>query len=130
MRGVLRCQSGNALVEFALVAPVLISMLLGIVEFGRYHWIQNGLRHAVEDAGRFAIANSSASSTTLTNKVLAKAPRAGSEPVVDVQATTLAGMNYVTIQASTQFNFLMPFLPIGPLTIGSRTTVPVGSSTT
>ncbi|MCW5731057.1 MAG: pilus assembly protein [Alphaproteobacteria bacterium] len=121
------CERGNAAVEFSLVAPLFISLLLGVVEFGRYHWIQNGLRFAVEEAGRFAIANSSASAETIAAKVLAKAPSTGTAPVIDVQASSSGGMNFITIQASTDFSFLMPFLPIGPLPIASRTTVPVGS---
>jgi Flp pilus assembly protein TadG len=51
-----RCRSGAALVEFALVAPLLILLALGIFEFGRiiqsYHAIDKGVRDAARYLGR------------------------------------------------------------------------------
>lgn len=36
MRRLWRCESGASLVEFALVLPVLVVLLIGLVEVGRY----------------------------------------------------------------------------------------------
>ena len=51
-----RCRSGAALVEFALVAPMLVLLALGVFEFGRivqsYHAIDKGVRDAARYLGR------------------------------------------------------------------------------
>jgi Flp pilus assembly protein TadG len=36
LKAALRSESGTSLIEFALVAPVLIFMLIGLIEVGRY----------------------------------------------------------------------------------------------
>jgi Flp pilus assembly protein TadG len=38
-RRILRSQSGQSLVEVALLAPVLLALLVGIIEFGRYAYL-------------------------------------------------------------------------------------------
>lgn len=45
---------GQALVEFALVLPVLVLILGGIMQFGLVFWAQNTLTQVVRDTGRWA----------------------------------------------------------------------------
>lgn len=45
---------GQSLVEFALVFPVLIAILGGIIQFGMIFWAQNTLTQVVRDTGRWA----------------------------------------------------------------------------
>lgn len=47
-------RSGTSAVEFALLAPIFLAFLLGIVEFGRALWTQAALQFAVESAARCA----------------------------------------------------------------------------
>jgi hypothetical protein len=47
--------SGQALVEFALVLPLLLLLCFGVLEFGRYYWTRLTLRHVVREAARFAV---------------------------------------------------------------------------
>ena len=49
-----RSRGGATIVEFALVAPPLLMLLLGIMETGRALWTQNALNYAVEQAARCA----------------------------------------------------------------------------
>lgn len=56
-------QGGNALVEFALIAPVLLLVLFGTIEAGRALWLQNALHYAVQAAARCASINT----TTCSN---------------------------------------------------------------
>jgi Flp pilus assembly protein TadG len=48
----LRADRGAAAVEFALVAPVLILLVVGIVEYGRAYGIQNSLTAAARESVR------------------------------------------------------------------------------
>lgn len=45
---------GAALVEFAVLAPLLILLVLGIVEFGYLFAQYNEIRHAARETGRYA----------------------------------------------------------------------------
>ncbi len=45
---------GSTAAEFAFVAPVLILLLFGIMEYGRLLWTKNSLEYAVERAARCA----------------------------------------------------------------------------
>jgi len=45
---------GATILEFALIAPVLLAMLLGIALLGIVFYAEAGLRSTVEDAARYA----------------------------------------------------------------------------
>ena len=47
-----RHTEGQALVEFALVIPLFLLLLFGIVDFGRYVYTANGLNQAAREAAR------------------------------------------------------------------------------
>jgi Flp pilus assembly protein TadG len=70
-RKLFRSQSGAAIVEFALIAPVLISLVIGLIEIGRYMYIGIVAAHAAE-AGAVYAAQSIATSqngTAITSAV-------------------------------------------------------------
>ena len=46
---------GQALVEFALVIPVFLALLLGMIDLGRAVWAADSLASAAREAARFAI---------------------------------------------------------------------------
>jgi len=52
--------SGASAVEFALVSPLLLLMLAGIVDYGSYFSTAHGVQQIVNDAARAAIAGSTA----------------------------------------------------------------------
>lgn len=45
---------GQAMAEFAMVAPVFFLLLFGVLDYGRAFFVQMNLQQAVQDAGRFA----------------------------------------------------------------------------
>jgi len=55
IRNIFRRQEGQALVEFALVAPVLLLILFGIVEFGLILFNQHVITNASREGARFGI---------------------------------------------------------------------------
>jgi Flp pilus assembly protein TadG len=50
-------ERGAALVEFAVLAPLLIILVLGIVEFGWLFGQYNDVRHGAREGARFAAVN-------------------------------------------------------------------------
>jgi hypothetical protein len=57
-----RRERGQGLVEFAVVLPVFLAMLFGIVDFGRVIWATNSLTNAATEATRFAIVHGGSAS--------------------------------------------------------------------
>src|SRR5271163_3519674 len=52
----LSCQSGAAAVEFAIIGPVLVLMLLGVAAYGGYFWLAHSVQQLANDGARAAIA--------------------------------------------------------------------------
>lgn len=51
----LRNDAGSATVEFALITPILLLMIFGIIEFGRVLSVQHLLNTAAREAARVAV---------------------------------------------------------------------------
>ena len=54
-QGVLRDARGQSLVEFSLILPMMLLLILAIMEFGQLYQTKLTLRHAVREGARFAI---------------------------------------------------------------------------
>lgn len=52
-RGALRSVKGQALVEFALIVPLLLLLILIIIDFGRAFYIQTALQNGAREGARF-----------------------------------------------------------------------------
>ena len=46
---------GATMVEFAMVLPVFVLLLFGIIEFGRYFFVQHTLQFATREGTRLAL---------------------------------------------------------------------------
>lgn len=57
---------GQSLAEFALVFPVLMLIIGGIIQFGIIFWGQNTLNQVVRDTGRWAATQQACDSTEAT----------------------------------------------------------------
>jgi len=55
MKSLARCRRGQALVEFALVLPLLMLLILGIVEFGRAWNAKQILTDAAREGARLSV---------------------------------------------------------------------------
>src|SRR5215212_4022491 len=59
-RGQLVREEGVALIEFALVLPILLLLVLGIIDFGQAFNYKNDETHLANQAARYAAVNSCA----------------------------------------------------------------------
>jgi Flp pilus assembly protein TadG len=57
-------ENGQAIVEFAIVLPILVMVLVGILEVGRMVFIYASVTNATRDAARYASAYGFADNTT------------------------------------------------------------------
>lgn len=56
-------EGGQALVEFALIMPVFLLLVLGLFDVARAVWQENTLAYAAREGTRYAIVHGSASSS-------------------------------------------------------------------
>jgi Flp pilus assembly protein TadG len=127
LRGILRDRSGQALVEFALVMPLLLLFLVGIIEFGRgwndHQVITDAAREA---ARRCVIADAAVTLDSVENVAKSAMAAAGmnTDPPVAITVTGFARPNptgepcTVNIQLPYTFTFLGPLMQWG---LGQRT---------
>jgi Flp pilus assembly protein TadG len=139
MRSLWRHEDGVALVEFALVAPLLLVILFGMLDFGRTfnYWID--ATHLANEGARWAVVNKNpASSGSLQNYVQEQADtdelrNGGSSAVPDALEVCITFPNGATVgnpvrvTASVTYNWL-PFL--SEQALGGLTSTTVSSSST
>jgi Flp pilus assembly protein TadG len=111
-------------VEFAIVSTVFLSVMFGVIEFGRLFWTHNALRDAARRGVRYAAVrkNDAAGIQAVKNMVVYGDPAGGSTPVVSGLSTSNVNVQYVNyngIQLSSrasvsvtgyQFQFSVPLL--------------------
>jgi Flp pilus assembly protein TadG len=121
-----RCRNrGATAVEFALILPILLLCVLGLIEFARAVWTQATLDYVVEAAARCAAVDSLTCGTVAKVQNYAAAKAAGlsfADPTSTFHVTTPSCGALVT--ASLQFGFLVPaLLPYLP-TLGASACFP------
>jgi hypothetical protein len=57
-------QRGVALLEFALVAPLLFLLLMAVMDLSMMMWVNLSMQHAVREGGRYALTGRSDMDTT------------------------------------------------------------------
>jgi hypothetical protein len=130
MRCELRRLAGDAggvsAVEFALVAPVLLGFLFGVIEFGRVAYTQGVVSFAAEEATRHAVVNYAIDEGEVRN--LAQACLLGIDRnrieaiVVTGPVDPVDNTRAISVEIRYAFEFLLPFLPgdVIPITGRSR----------
>jgi hypothetical protein len=138
---------GQALVEFALVAPIFFLVLLSIVEFGRYVYTVQILNDAAREGARYAIVHGSQAlcpSGRMPGGLGVVNPcDPNAQNVKDLVArdsTAVTGVNAsmvyvvytpfgnargqpVTVSVTYQYQSLIPIVPLPPVTINGEATL-------
>ena len=106
--------AGQSLVEFAILIPVLLVIVIGIFEFGRAWNIDQVLTNAAREGARLAVIQTSSLGdvqTVVSNRLV----EAGLDPTLGVMTVDGIGDGYgtpasVTITYPYQFTFLGPII--------------------
>src|SRR5215471_12529704 len=85
-------QRGGAVIEFAILAPVLFTILLGIIEMGRMFYVRQALEYATEEAARYYMLNPTTDSGSVTTYLRGKMA-GGMGPSVNVSYLDTASCN-------------------------------------
>jgi Flp pilus assembly protein TadG len=131
-------EQGKALVEFAIIGSLFLTVMFGIIEFGRMYWTHNALRDAARRGVRYAAVrrNDAAGQQAVKNMVVYGDPAGGTKPLVNGLTTNNVALEYVNyngVQLSSratvkiqnyQFNFSVPLIG-GSITMPAyRTSLP------
>ena len=100
-------ERGAAAVEFALVAPLLVALLVGIAEFGRAYQAQTALSGAAREAVRsVALGSTAGEARTAARSVAAPLTLTDAQiAVTGCPATNPSGSN-----ATVVITYTLPFL--------------------
>lgn len=116
-------ESGAAMVEFALVIPILILILCGILDFGNLYFQKDLVNEAARQGARLAAVNdeSSAAINTAIQQIYGNSLTAVATP-----ATPISGSN-VTVTVTTMVTIMTPvinaFFPHNPYPISGTCTM-------
>ena len=119
-------ERGATLLEFAIAATVFLTVMFGVVEFGRCLWTHNALADAARRAARYAINHPEADEEDVKKVAVYGDPK-GKKPLVDNLSTGNVQVKYTnyklgegTVEVTItnyQFQFVVPL-------VGKKITMP------
>ncbi len=126
-------EEGAAAVEFALVVPLLLTLLFGIIEFGFAYNAQILVTNAAREAAREVAVNDSATQSSVDAVAEAAVAAVDSQftgftvtvsPALDGSTTTPACTpgSRITVTAAAQRPLLSGFLPLEPFSLTGKAT--------
>lgn len=131
----LSCRRGATAVEFAMVLPIFLSIVFGIVVFGSYLAVVHGVQQLAAEAARTSIAGMSEAERSSLASTYVTA-NAGTYPLINpaqlsvVAATSSSNSNVfvvtVNYNASGMFIYALPFVPMPPSMIVRSAAIPYG----
>lgn len=100
---------GGAAVEYGVILPLLLTMMLGVVDMGRLLWTYTTLARATEAAARCAAVNATTCGSASNIQTYAAAQAFGLSVTSSAFAVSYPNCG-VQVNASYTFQFLMPWL--------------------
>jgi Flp pilus assembly protein TadG len=135
---------GQALAEFAIVAPVFFLLIFAILDFGRYVYYVQVLNNAAREGARYAIVHGSNSfqpaGPNPDDPAVDSVVRNYAVGVTGASALTVSSVwgtppnpptnnrgSKVDVSVSYAFHPLIPLIPIPPITITGEATLVVNN---
>ena len=125
LRRLCRATEGVTALEFAILAPVMLSFMLGAIDMGRLLYVRQGLEYATQEAARYYMLNPTTDSSTVTtflrNRMVGG--MGGSVAVAYTDTPSCNSNPSVTctmISATYNFSFVAGYLGLGNRTLQAR----------
>jgi Flp pilus assembly protein TadG len=115
MRAALANQEGNTAIEFAILAPVFLSMIIGLLYLSMLGFAYVSLQSAVETAARCAAVQSTICTSTAATQGVASNLFAGFGATPTFTVANAACGSQVTGQVTVSFNTVLTTVTV-PLT--------------
>lgn len=113
-----RDSRGAALTEFALILPVLITLLLGVLNMGVYFFAKNSVENAIDEVARDAAifpTPSQSEMQTIFDDELLKTEASGTVTLSIQNGTSSNGTKYVDLSTSYSIPVNLVFVDLGSI---------------
>lgn len=140
---------GQALLEFAVVAPIFFLLVFGMIDFGRYVYYVQVLNNAAREGARYAIVHGSNSfqpaGPNPNDPAVASVVRSFAVGVTGSGALTITSQwwsgnqpnpsnpptnnrgSSVDVNVSYAFHSIVPIVPLPPITINGEATLVINN---
>ncbi len=124
----LRDRRGSTAVEFAMILPIMATMMIGAMEMGRYFLAFNSISSATEQLARYAMITPNVTTTQLTSQM--QQYLSGVDPsdvslAFSNEADPVSGLTFQVVDVSLPHETIIPFIDMGATTIRSRMRTPL-----
>jgi Flp pilus assembly protein TadG len=122
MRSLFRPRRGQAVLESALLLPVFLLVVFGVLDLGRIVFLQTQLENAVREGARAGQVMQPFSETTVRTRVTSQAGLAGA----NVTATCSASCGYgstVTVTATLPVTVVVGLVPAPAIPLSAAASV-------
>ncbi len=135
--GCVRSAKGATAVEFAIIAPIFLIMLLATFEVGRAMWIKGTMQYAVEETARYSMVNTavktacptgatSACTTFLTTYFQDKLPGLDTSSITFQAAPLTDGTNvFLSLTGTHDFQVLVKIIPLPDIILSAKSRAPL-----
>lgn len=110
-----RDRRGAAIVEFAILAPVLFAMVFGVIQVGMQMWCYNSMRSIVADTARYTMVEyqkgHQITTSDIESKAIAIAVNSPYDFNIDDLGTVEADNPSSDISGMTKFTLTMSYTP-------------------
>jgi len=135
----------QALVEFALVAPLCFLLIFAVIDFGRYVYYVQILNNAAREGARYAIVHGSNSlnptgptSSDPSGNAVKSVVRSYAVGVIGDSTVLVVNPSWnptslntrgtrVTVQVTYPFHSVIPVVPLPPVTINGESTLVINN---
>lgn len=108
--------------EFALIVPILVMLIVGVFEFGRFLNVQISLQGASREGARaLALGRTE---TEVASAVRASAPATTVNRITQSPCPAAGGT--ATVRAESDFRFSIPLLPLSSWTVSASSSMRCG----
>ena len=115
-------RAGATAVEFAILGPLVLVVLIGVIEFGRMLWIENALQYAVAQTARCVTIDTSVCGSLRETQDFAATSSGVSFPTsIFLVGPAICGNK---VQASYAFTFVTGLFPYS-ITLDAESCYPV-----
>lgn len=118
-----RDTGGTSVIEFALLMPVFVAFLVGIMGSGALMWAQFGLQHGVEMAARCASINTTTCGTTANIKSYAVTQTYGVNPPTSAFTVSTPSCGNQVV-ASYSYQFITASFGLPAITLAAKSCFP------
>jgi Flp pilus assembly protein TadG len=116
---------GGAVLEFAVIGPMLFVLVLGAIDMGRMFYVRQNLEYATEEAARYFMLNPTSTTSAVTSYLRATMLGGVGSSISVSYTDTLNcnGNSSVTctmVSATYTFTFIVGYLGLGTKTLQAK----------